>query len=199
MTIYAFTKFGHTETLDVPDITQSEAYLRDYGIKQSLSDSYASAENITEFKAKLYKRFDAIVAGTVRIAAANVGRNTKSALEKEFARLVGLKVQALLDSKGLKVKKAAREAYEAMFAERFHDDLYIEAEANVAKVSALAEGSAEFFDELFGPKPTAEAESAPEAEAEPVADDIGPAAQDEPESITEVSITEVPTKSRKRS
>lgn len=67
-----FNRFGLTESIDIPTFAEAETlpeasreYAWTYGLRQSLSDSFAGAKTAAEFSGALKKRWDAIKAGTV--------------------------------------------------------------------------------------------------------------------------------------
>lgn len=107
---YTFAKFGKTITLAVPSIeeasslpTASQVYVWEYGMKQTLSDSFARAKDVAEFEAFLLSRWDKIKAGT--IATRETG--PQDPLMTELRKIVRSTIDAALRAKGKKIPATA--------------------------------------------------------------------------------------------
>lgn len=158
-----FERFGRSVTLPAlpEDFANAVAaaplatqYLVDYGWKQSLSDSFAGAKNAEEFEGKLRKRFDSIIAGTVRTAGTGTARVKRNSLEAEIFRLASSFIDGAIKRKNFKVTKERRIELIAEYSTKHLDELTLTAEDNLEKVAALATESSDSLDELFAEIPT---------------------------------------------
>lgn len=125
-------------------------YLLAYGLKQSLSDSYASAKDQAEFDAMLFKRLTKILEGTMGIREAGAPRDP---FEAECIRLAKLRLAAIAKKQGKTLPKVASDAYKAMLETvrngKARDKIESEARENLAAIDAIDVDEDEIdFDEV---------------------------------------------------
>lgn len=137
-----FSRFGKTIEIATPafgsDLSETfaAAYIWDYGLRQSLSDSYASAKNVAEFEAMLDKRWTAIQQGTV----GTFSRETDP-LEAEINRLARVAVTNAIRAKNIKIASVSKEQWQKLLANYItanRERLEGEAKANLAAAKNAA-------------------------------------------------------------
>ena len=163
MNTLSFARFGKSVSFDVPTFNEelhepklpeiSQQYIWQYGWKQSLSDAFAAAKNEAEFIASVQKRYDAIMAGTVRIGS---GRSPADPFEAECLRLARVTVAAAVKAKGLKVDKEKMVALVLQYREKHSDTIEAEATANLDKLKAASAGLDDMFESILGDAPETE-------------------------------------------
>lgn len=168
---HTFLRFGKTieTSIIVEELPPTAlAYLLDYGAKQSLADSFASAKNEAEFEAQLAKRLDAIKAGTV-------GTRTRIAdpTERVIREVALEEVERALRKAGhvvSKVEPAEIKRLVGLHVGKNRDRLAEEAKRRIEAIVDI--------EVDLSPAPKAEPEAQPEAQPEPSPE---PEPQPEPE------------------
>ena len=123
----------------------------DMGWKQSLSDSYVSAETEDEFRAALIKKANAFVSGTIRAVSGAV-RVVKTPLEQMVLTIAGERIDKRLAETGTKKTAAERAALIELYGSARYADIVEEAQTRLAADTKIAspEALAE-LDALMGP------------------------------------------------
>lgn len=142
-TLY-FKKANETLTIVWEDLpAESQSYIIAYGLRQSLADSFASAQNETEAGALLFKRHEALLSGTI---GQRTGGGGISDLDREIlaimkalikAKVKGLSAEALTTEAEKRIKTLT-EAQLALLTENAEANLTERARAAKAKAAALA-------------------------------------------------------------
>lgn len=143
-----YTAKGRTVTLPELPVAKAETlaalpewlrYLVDYGWKQSLSDSYAGAEDADDAEGRLLKRMDKILAGDMSVR--DGGTRTTDPVEKEYKRLRAIQETAWAARRKAEKKPKASAELVALWRERFDvmfgEETRATAEANVEASNAL--------------------------------------------------------------
>ena len=169
------TRYGKSGThfdIIVPADFQAEldalsprmAYCAEYGVKQSVADAYAAKGlKPDEIIGKGQKKWDAILAGTVRVAAAGDRQPSKTPMEREVWRIAAAELSEVFTK--LKVPKDRHATYIRQLVERDWERLEDMARTNLANAEALTAPSFAALDELLAAAEVAELIE-PEAEAE---------------------------------
>jgi hypothetical protein len=167
-----YSKAGHTFECEVtPEFAAAYeatiaaypvlAYPIEYGIKQSTSDAYAGKVLHNEIEGAGRKKWDAIMAGTVRVAGSGERQPTKTPMEKEVWRIAAGELADIFTKK--KVPKDRQAAYIKMLVTRDWERLEEMARTNLEKSDAI---KADAFDDLDDLLADDEAEEEEEDEAE---------------------------------
>jgi len=168
----SYGKNGAQFTIDVPTDFQAEldalsprmAYCAEYGIKQSVADAYAAKGlSHSDIIGKGLKKWDAIVAGTVRVAGSGERQPTKTPMEREVWRIAALDLAAVFKKK--KVPKDRQATYIRLKVERDWEELEEKARVNLAKADAMKPDAFAALDELYAEDEEESDEEDEEAEA----------------------------------
>ena len=163
----SYGKNGAQFSIDVPPDFQAEldalsprmAYCAEYGIKQSVADAYAAKGlSHSDIIGKGLKKWDAIVAGTVRVAGSGERTPTKTPMEREVWKIAAQALAELFTKK--KVPKDRQATYIRLKVERDWDELVEQARENLAKVEAIKPDAFAALDELYAEDDEEEAEAA---------------------------------------
>jgi len=168
-TLFTNKKQGFSCEVNVPSDFQAELdalsprilYCAEMGWKQSISDGTAGIADEAAFQAKILKKADAVIAGTVRVAGSGDRAPSKTPVEREIWRLATAEmvpVFAKNEKAGNAVPKARQAHYVGLYIDRERERLTELAMAKVA-IQAAAEDD---LDALFA---VMEEEEADEAEA----------------------------------
>ncbi len=136
-----FTRHGETETVEIDFDTlpeKSKRYLVAYGIRQSLSDAFASAKDGDEFKAMLGKRVDSLLEGTVGMRG-----GSGDPITREAKRLAEIEVKGALKKANVTISKIDPEKLKAAIAAHLagnEERLKKEAKANLDAMAQQAVG-----------------------------------------------------------
>lgn len=145
-----FSWHGHERTLSVPDDLAAEVtalparlqYLVGNGWNQALLDSYASAKDEADFEGRLFKKYDAIIAGTVRSSDGTGTARVTDPVEKEFNRLVRDKLSAWAKERKAAGKPKPSDELSQVWLERYIElhgpSLRAIAEENISRSRSVA-------------------------------------------------------------
>jgi len=153
-----YSKNGHTFECEVtPEFAAAYeatiaaypvlAYPIEYGIKQSTSDAYAGKTLHDEIEGAGRKKWDAIMAGTVRVAGSGERTPTKTPMEREVWRIATLELAEIFTKK--KVPKDRQAAYTKMLVTRDWERLEEMARTNLEKSDAIKADAFDDLDELL--------------------------------------------------
>jgi len=162
-----YSKAGHTFECEVtPEFAAAYDYVAahypvlvypiEYGVKQSTSDAYAGKTLHNEIEGAGRKKWDAIMAGTVRVAGSGDRTPSKTPMEREVWRIATLELADIFKKK--KVAKDRQPVYLRMLVTRDWDRLEEEARTNLENADAINEAAFADLDALLD-------EEADEAEA----------------------------------
>jgi len=163
-----YTKAGHTFECEVtPEFAAAYeatiaaypvlAYPIEYGIKQSTSDAYAGKTLHNEIEGAGRKKWDAIMAGTVRVAGSAERVPTKTPMEREVWRIASGELSDIFTKK--KVPKDRQAAYTKMLVTRDWERLEEMARTNLAKADSIKADAFDDLDELLADDESDEDES----------------------------------------
>jgi hypothetical protein len=163
-TLFTNVKRGFSCEVTIPADFQAELdalsprmlYCAEMGWKQSVSDGIAGITDQAAFDAKILKKADAVLAGTVRVAGSGERQPTKTPMEREVWRIAAADLAAVFAKK--KVPKDRQAAYIRLKVERDWDELSEKARTNLANAEAIKPDAFAALDELY-------AEDEDEAEA----------------------------------
>lgn len=122
-------------------VTQASVdYLLTYGLKQSLSDSYASAKDQAEFDAMLSKRLKKIIEGTMSIREAG---SPTDPFESTVIRFAKARLSAIAKKQGKKLPKVDSDEYRNLLDKvrngKAKDELELKARKHLAELAEVAE------------------------------------------------------------
>jgi hypothetical protein len=169
-TLFQNKKQGFSCEVTIPADLQAEldalsarlVYLAEMGWKQSLSDGIAGVDTQDAFTAKVMKKYDAVIAGTVRVAGSGDRQPTKSPIEREVWAIAAKDLAKLFAK--LKVPKEKQAVYIRMKVTRDWDELEPRARANIEQMDAMKPGTFAALDELYAMAEEAEETPTPEVE-----------------------------------
>ena len=153
-----YTKRGHSFTCETTPEFQAAydetvakfpilAYPIDMGVKQSVTDSYASKTVPAEIEGAGRKKFDAIMRGEVRVAGAGDRQPTRTPMEREVWKIAMGELSEVFAK--LKVAKEKQAAYVRMLITRDWERLEEMAHQNLAKAEAIADNSFDALEDLL--------------------------------------------------
>lgn len=136
-----FTRFESTRIVEIafdelPE--KSKQYLVNYGLRQSLSDSFASAKDAAEFEALLDKRVTSLLEGTVGMRG-----GSGDPVTREAKRLAEIEVKGALRKANVTISKVDPEKLKAALAAHLEanaDRLKKEAKTNLDAMAQQAVG-----------------------------------------------------------
>lgn len=136
-----FARFENSQTIEI-DFDQlpeaSKRYLVAYGLRQSLSDSFASAKDAAEFEAMLDKRVTSLLEGTVGMRG-----GSGDPVAREAKRLAEIEVKGALRKANVTISKVDKTKLAAAIAAHLkgnEERLKKEAKANLDAMAAQATG-----------------------------------------------------------
>ena len=133
-TLFTNKKQGFSCEVTIPGDFQAELdalsprmlYCAEMGWKQSVSDGIAGITDQAAFEAKILKKADAVLAGTVRVAGSGERAPTKTPIEREIWRLAAAEmvpVFAKNEKAGNAVPKARQAHYVGLYIDRERERL----------------------------------------------------------------------------
>jgi hypothetical protein len=165
-TLFTNKKQGFSCEVNVPSDFQAELdalsprilYCAEMGWKQSISDGTAGIADEAAYQAKILKKADAVIAGTVRVAGSGERTPTKTPVEREIWKIAA---QSLAEQfKKKKVPKDRQAIYIRLKVERDWDELEEQARENLEKVETIKPDAFAALDELYAEDDEEEAEAA---------------------------------------
>jgi hypothetical protein len=175
-TLFTNKKQGFTCEVTVPADFQAELdalsprilYCAEMGWKQSISDGTAGIADEAAFKAKILKKADAVIAGTVRVAGSGDRAPTKTPVEREIWRLATAEMAEVFAKNakaGNPVPKERQARYIGLFIDRERERLTDLAMAAVPIAAAAEDDLDALFAVMEDEEESDEEESDEEAEA----------------------------------